>query len=66
MRENEQMDFYKIHNRAKEVTRKALQIEDRILENQTEKEKLHQSNEVDTMLIDSLKAKILLLNKLSS
>ncbi len=39
MRENEQMDFYKIHNRAKEVTRKALQIEDRILENQTEKEK---------------------------
>ncbi|CAI2358803.1 unnamed protein product [Moneuplotes crassus] len=59
-------DFYKIHHKAKEVTRKALLIEERILENQSEQEKMKQTHEVDTMLIDSLKAKIALLNNLSS
>ncbi|CAI2385670.1 unnamed protein product [Moneuplotes crassus] len=59
-------DFYKVQQRAREVTRKAMQIEGRILENQSEKEKMEQSHEVDTMLLDSLKAKISLLNQLSS
>ena len=62
---NQDEDFYKINLKAKEVTRKALIKEDRILESDSEQFRMQQNNEVDKMLIDSLKAKIKLLNNLS-
>ena len=65
MRENSEGDFYKIHQRAKEVSRQALIKENRILDTFSEQEKMEYNNEVDKMLIDSLKAKIKLLNNLA-
>jgi len=57
-------DYYQMAFQAQERTRKALEKEHRILETYTEKEKLKYNNEVDKMLIDSLQAKIKIINQI--
>mmetsp|Transcript_25722 Transcript_25722/g.22824 ORF Transcript_25722/g.22824 Transcript_25722/m.22824 type:complete len:96 (+) Transcript_25722:282-569(+) len=65
LREDSEGDFYQINYKAKEVTRKAIQKEERVLESFSEKERMEYNNEVDKMLIESLNAKIKLLNNIS-
>ena len=57
-------EYFKKQQKAKEVVRKALAKERRVLEHFSEREKIEQNNEVDRMLLRSLKAKIELLNHL--
>ena len=57
-------DYFKMHYKAQEVARKALLKEQRVLESFSEKEKMEHNIEIDKMLIDSLKAKIQLINNL--
>lgn len=57
-------DYYKMHLKAQMIARKALNKEKRIMENISEKERLEQISEIDRMLINSLKAKIELINGL--
>jgi hypothetical protein len=60
----EDPDLHVVNWRAKEMTRKAMQKEERIMDNITETDKIKKNNEVDEMLIDSLKAKIKILDGL--
>lgn len=57
-------DYFIKHFKAQEVQRKALAKEKRVLESLSEKEKLEQNNEIDKMLLRSLKAKLELINGL--
>lgn len=57
-------DYYMMHFKAQQVARKALIKESYILESFDEKEKMERNNEIDKMLINSLKAKIKLINDL--
>lgn len=66
MREDiNEKDYYMVSLKAKEKSRKALMKEERILESFSEKERIEHNKEVDQMLIDSLKAKIKLINGLT-
>lgn len=58
-------DYYMVSLKAKEKSRKALIKEERILESFSQKERIEHNREVDQMLIDSLKAKIKLINGLT-
>lgn len=57
-------DYIMMHLKAQEVARKALVKEEYIMKTLDEKDKMEQNNEIDKMLIDSLKAKIKLINDL--
>lgn len=57
-------DYFLMHQKAREISRKALIKENRILDNLSEKERLQKNNEVDRMLISSLHAKLELIQGL--
>ena len=57
-------DYFKMHFKAQLIAHKALMKEKHILDHISEKEKMEQNNEIDKMLINSLKAKIKLINGL--
>jgi hypothetical protein len=61
-----ELDYYVVSLKAKEKSRKALLKENLVLESFSEKERIDHNKEVDQMLIDSLQAKIKLINGLTS
>ena len=61
-----ELDYYVVSLKAKEKTRKALVKENLVLDSFSEKERIAHNKEVDQMLIDSLQAKIKLINGLTS
>ena len=57
-------DYFKMQFKAQLIARKALIKEKHILENISDRDRMEQNNEIDKMLINSLKAKIELINGL--
>ena len=57
-------DYLKMYFKAQLISHKALEKEKRILEHISDKEKIEQNKEIDKMLMNSLKAKLELINGL--
>ena len=57
-------DYLKMYFKAQLISHKALEKEKRILDHISDKEKVEQIKEIDKMLMNSLKAKLELINGL--